>query len=315
MFFVFPGYYWIWHRRHSFDCKVANVARLLAHGETLSDALQATPGVVPRDALLVVTIGQATGKLALCLRNSARGRPTSQWIQVAARLLYPLILLFVLFSIATFWMIYILPKMQRIFQDFNEELPEITQQIAEVWETVNDNLWIVALTFLGLVGLIVLLVFSSFTRWYFPIFGRLYRMHVQGRVLNMLGLLLEAGKTVPDALGILSKSRHCGSVAAWKLRGACERVEQGQTLADSLRRKGLLPSSMAPLVVAAERMRNLPWALAQLGENQVQRSHRLLQRLSMGLCPLLIVGIGLVVGFVILGMFMPLVSLVTRMAE
>src|SRR5260370_12574586 len=75
LFFVFPGYYWIWHRRHNFDYKVARVARLVEVGVSLPEALRTTPGVASRDPLLAVAIGQSTGKLAYCLRNSAIWRP------------------------------------------------------------------------------------------------------------------------------------------------------------------------------------------------------------------------------------------------
>src|SRR5262249_17509182 len=50
-FFVFPGYYWFWHQRHSFDRKVARVARLLESGVPLEQALQATPGVAARETI------------------------------------------------------------------------------------------------------------------------------------------------------------------------------------------------------------------------------------------------------------------------
>src|SRR6266852_2729664 len=44
LFFVVPGYYWIWHRRHSYDQKIASVAHQLEHGVSLPDALKRTPG-------------------------------------------------------------------------------------------------------------------------------------------------------------------------------------------------------------------------------------------------------------------------------
>src|SRR5437870_1540342 len=46
LFFVLPGYYWVWHRRHSFDSRVARVAYFLEMGHSLPNALRAVPGVV-----------------------------------------------------------------------------------------------------------------------------------------------------------------------------------------------------------------------------------------------------------------------------
>src|SRR5438552_14216044 len=70
LFFMLPGYYWAWHRRNSFDSKVARVAYYLEMGTSLPHALQATPGVVSREATFAVLVGQHTGKLAACLRAS-----------------------------------------------------------------------------------------------------------------------------------------------------------------------------------------------------------------------------------------------------
>jgi type IV pilus assembly protein PilC len=317
LLFVFPGYYWIWHQRHSFDCKVARVVRLLRDGVSLSKALQAEPGVVSRDALLAVAIGQATGKLAPCLRYAARGESTTLWLQAAARLLYPVILVSFLIVVTGVWMENMLPKLQRIFAEFGEPLPETTDQLASTWEAITDeeNLRFAAFGCVVLIAVVSILIFSSYVRWYLPGVGRLYRMHVQGRALRMLGLMLDAGKPVPEALDLLSQSGYFAPAARRQLRGVRKRVEQGETLADSLRRRKLLPKAMAPLVQAAERMRNLPWALKELGENRIGRLQRVLQRLSMGLTPVFVIAIGLMVGFIALGMFTPLVTLVTVMGE
>src|SRR5438105_1811073 len=43
LFFVFPGYYWVWHRRHNYDQKVARVAYFLEMGDSLPNALRASP--------------------------------------------------------------------------------------------------------------------------------------------------------------------------------------------------------------------------------------------------------------------------------
>jgi type IV pilus assembly protein PilC len=100
-----------------------------------------------------------------------------------------------------------------------------------------------------------------------------------------------------------------------RLLKAGRSVQDGEPLADSLRRSGLLQRSMVPFVEAAERVRNLPWALAELGETLADRTVRVLRRLSQFLAPLLVMAVGLLVGVIVLGMFMPIVDLVSRLAE
>jgi type IV pilus assembly protein PilC len=315
LFFMFPGYYWVWHRRHSFDQKVARVAYFLEMGDSLPSALRASPGVVSRDMALAVQVGQYTGRLPLFLRSSLPRRLAPVWLEMLPRFVYPLLLLIFLSSLTGFWMNFLLPKMERIYADFHLDLPDATQQLVTFGDQVGGVMALVPLILLGVVTLVAALFASSSLRWYLPGMGRLYRRHVQSQVLKALAALLETNTPVPRALALLADSEGFAPVAQRRLRTVCRRVEQGEPLADSLRRGGLLPASLVPLVQAAERAHNLPWALAELSETLADRIVRALRRFSQLVSPLLVLAIGVLVGFIVLGMFMPLIDLMTRLGE
>ena len=311
LFFVMPGYYWIWHRRHSYDQKVAAVAHRLEQGVSLPDALLATPGVASRETILAAAVGQSTGRLALCLRSSARTRQTTIWPEILPRVVYPLFLLLFLSGITGFWMTWIVPRLVRIFEDFGLELPALTEQLVDLWQPCVDALsW----GFLGLAGVLLLLVASSTVRWYFPGLGRLHRMKVQSQVLRMLAILLDTGKPVPESLAVLASSGYFSGTVRRRLNAVRHRVEQGEPLADSLRRQGLLPPSMVPLVLAARTGSESALALGELGDNRANRRIRSLRRISLLFFPAIVVVIGFMVGFIVLGMFLPLVEIMTRLS-
>ena len=159
------------------------------------------------------------------------------------------------------------------------------RRIAVLADGLGEHLTEIGAAIAGIVASVVLLCLSSTARWFFPGVGYLYRMNVRSRVLRTLGILLEAGKPVPEALAILIASGQLPAEARRRLRVARSRTEQGEPLADCLYRAGLLPRTMAPLVRAAERARTLPWALSELGEHLNLRSSRVLQRASMVLAP------------------------------
>ncbi len=315
LFFVFPGYYWVWHRRHSYDQKVARVAYFLEMGDSLPNALRASPGVVSRDMVLAVQVGQYTGRLALFLRSSLPRRLAPVWLEMLPRLLYPLLLFLFLSSILGFWMTFLLPKMERIFADFDQNLPEATQQLMDFGDLLSDAMTLVPLVLLSIATLAAALFASSTLRWYLPGIARFYRRHVQSHLLRMLAVLLEGGKPVPEALAVLADSEGFAPVVQRRLHAVRRRIEQGEPLAESLRRGGLLPASMVPLVQAAECVQNLPWALAELGETLADRTVRALRRFSQFIFPVVVVALGVLVGFVVLGMFMPLIDLLTRLGE
>jgi type II secretory pathway component PulF len=134
-------------------------------------------------------------------------------------------------------------------------------------------------------------------------------------MLQMLSFLMAVERPVPQALGVLADSEYFVPAARRRLNKARRQVEQGATLADGLQRGGMLPSAMVPLVKAAERAGHLPWALAELAEHLAQRTLRRVRRVSLAVFPIPILALGLLVGYVVFAIFMPLLALVGNLSR
>jgi type IV pilus assembly protein PilC len=315
LFFVLPGYYWIWHRQHSFDRKLAEFARQLEHGVSLGMALRNTPGLASADTRLAVAVGQSTGRLAPCLRSLQGRRLGTAWMEAIPRLLYPLALLVVVANIVGFLVIYIVPKYQKIFSDFRYPMPDLTTRFIVLSHVAAGYLSMVPMVLLGFGAVVGMLCASTTVRWFFPIVGRFYRTQVQSRVLNMLALLLEANMPAPQALAFLAASPSFAGTASRRLAAARLSVENGQPLIDSLRRKGLLSLAAVSFAHAAERTQTLPWALKQLGDLLGGRAARFVRQFSLIATPISVVAVGFLVAFVALAMFWPLIQLLTELSE
>jgi type II secretory pathway component PulF len=304
---LFPVYYWSWHRWYSYDRKVEQLALILEGGAPLHLALNAVPGVASRETALAAAIGQSSGRMAPCLSQVARWQLATIWLEVVPRLLYPLIVLLIAVGLVIFQFIFIIPKFEKIFHDLKVPLPGFTQEYIAIGRWLGRYGWAFALGFLGLLALIAVTLFSSKVCWRFPVLGRLYRMHAQARVLKALAIILETGKPVPQALGMLLESGYFPEAVRQRLLAVQNGVEQGQPLPDLLYQNGLLPWALVPLLQAAGRANNLPWALNELGDSLAKRTVRLAQRLTMAIFPVSVLAIGLVVALIALGLFMPLV--------
>jgi type II secretory pathway component PulF len=114
---------------------------------------------------------------------------------------------------------------------------------------------------------------------------------------------------------MLAAADYFPAIVRRRLRGVNRQLLQGDRLAAALQDNGLLPASMAGLVQAAERMHNLPWALGEMGESMGERTIRRLRRLSQVVAPLMVMGVGVLVAVEVLGIFMPIVDIVTRLAD
>lgn len=314
LFFALPGYYFYW-RRHGFERKVARAAGLLETGYTLHQALKAARGAASREVVLAAAVGESTGQLATSLRLAPRWRLGPVWLEAAPRLIYPLFLVGGSYLVTAFLVTFILPKYQKIFADFKVELPPVTQALVASGDRLIEAFGTVLLGAFALAFLGFALLVSPSLRWYCPGLGRLHRMQTQGRLLRMLGLLLGAGRPLPQALGLLTDSGYFRGPARRRLARACRRLEEGEPLADTLRRAGLLPRSMVGLVQAAERAHNLPWALGELGELRARRAVRISERVSLAVFPITVLAVGVLVGFVAFGMFLPLLELLAEVGR
>jgi len=316
--FVVPGFYWLWYRRSNYDHKVDQLAQLLEEGHGLHEALRMTPRVASRATLLAVALGEETGQLARCLealRNPDRNRLANAWLELVPRFAYPLFLLFVIGGILQFWSIYLLPKFRRIFADMSMSLPEETERVIALGDFAETYSWALVLGMQGLAAVLILLFVSPGFRWYFPVVGHLYRGYVRSQVLQALAFLLQVQQPAPRALTLLARSGSFARAAQWRLQDARHWVVQREPLADSLRRGNCVPRSMVPLLRSAERTGNLPWALAELGNLLAQRQARRVQRLGTALFPLPVVGLGVLVGAIVLGLFMPVIHLIEGLAQ
>lgn len=317
LFFVLPGYYWFTYRRNNFDRRLERVAMRLESGYSLHDALCTVPGVASRETLLAAAVGEKTGQLDRCLRAVPRLRLAIIWFEAFPRIIYPFLVLSLILVVVTWHLIVIAPRFERIFADFGpSRMPALTKNLyATMRELGFEFGLLVGLGFLGVILIATLIACSATFRWHMPGVGWLSRMHLQSRGLKMLGILLDTGMPLPEALGILADSGYFGGPARQRWQLVREAVEAGEPFATPMQRQRLLPRSMMPLVEAAGRANNLPWALAELGEHLGKRAHRILERISLTVFPILIVITGVIVGAVALAFFLPMVNLISEMAQ
>jgi type II secretory pathway component PulF len=308
------GYYFTWHRTRSFDNRVRQLAELLEMGCPLSEALRESR-VAPRgETVLAAAVGEATGDLPRALRVSTDNQTPQLLSDSLPRLVYPVLILVAHAIVLQFLLIFIMPKYEKIMIDFRVR-NDYSQSAFAIYRVLRTTQWVVPVVMLVLVALAVTLILSRSSRWYFPGSSWFYRRYTQGRLLRMLGLLLDSGKTAPQALAVLSQSNLLGGTVQRRLRRTLQAVRQGQPLADELVRSGLLPRSMVGLFHAAERARNLPWALREMGDHLIRRATQLWNRFTMLVGPLLLLIVGSVVAVTALAAFLPMISILTDLTR
>ncbi len=293
--------------------RLSAVARAMAQGSTLADALDAQPKLLSAAVILSIRVAEQTGRLSDVLRDlalrqtkSLRGDAVSS---AAGSCLYLWVMLAMGVNIVTFLMYYIVPKFKAIFNGFGTELPDVTVVLIHVADFFV-NYWFLSVPVFFLVPLWTFgEAFSrgwSETRlsWLLG-FGR--RAEVP-RLLRRLHDAVAAKLPWQTALQPMVLHHHQADIRG-RLERVLGRVTAGMGIWPALREVGLLNARDVGLLEMSERAGNLPWALVALAQAKERRMvHR--RRVFEAVCvPICVIFFGLLVGFVCFGFFMPMVKL------
>lgn len=325
LFAMNPAYYLIYYRFWRFDRRVTGVVALLQQGVPLTKALREYPGLVSQEVFLALSLGESSGNFSACLSMVGRWHKDLFWLIVLPRMAYLFFMVIASLNVAVFFMVFIAPKYERIFKDFDYSLPWVTALLLKAFNWLptfghrNDIIADVAPIFwiliVVLIPFIAVMPFWSMTaRWYFPVVGSIYRIHLQGNFLKMLGITLRGQVVISKALTFLEESNCFSGPSQKQLVKLNSSIQLGQPLEDCLYSSGWLPKSMKPFIQSSQKLNNLPWALAEVGNQRLRLASLFAQRFSLVVFPLLMLLLGVLIGFIAIAMFMPLIKMLVELS-
>lgn len=286
-------------------------------GSSLSRALEKNPSVFPPMFRGLVQAAEASGsldevlpRLADYLEKRARIRT-----EVRAALTYPALMTVVGACVLGFLFMFVIPKISRIFEDTGARLPYITTVL--LWMTgVVRSYWY---AILGVTGAAAWLLrrksrsargreIMDALLMKMPWFGRIVVSFHVANLTRTLGTLLKGGVQMLRALEICRDALD-NTVFARILDEAIKDCTEGGSLSASLRKHAFVPPLVAHMASVGEKSGNLDEMLLKTAdsydaafEDGVKRSMSLLE-------PVLILAMGLVVGFIVLAMLLPIFEL------
>jgi type II secretory pathway component PulF len=297
--------------------RMMTLAARLNWGTRLAEALEIARGLVTRDAVLLVWIGEAAGLLPKALRTAATSRSSQLpiWTSIASRLSYILILMLSMQGICGFVLYFFVPKLEAIAADFKLALPQITVLVIQASQFLMRYGAPVVLLPVFELALLIFLPFS-FLGWgsySVPFFDRLLGRRHTALVLRSLSLMVEAGKPVSVALQIL-KSHYPAYWIRRRLAHAEFDVRQGVEWIQALWRQRLIGHADADVLAAAEAVGNLAWALSELATALERRMTIRFQIAIQALFPLVVLMLGMVVFILVAAYFLPLVDIIKSLS-
>lgn len=291
-------------------------------GSTFSDALAKHPDVFPVTYYHMIKVGEKAGKLEQVLREEAEHIEQEEITRkkVRSAFIYPGVIFLMGIGTVIILLTTVLPSMMDLFTQFGSELPlptRITVSLAEFFD--NYALYVIG----GI--LIVTLSIMAYSRTNsgkyvlerfvlcLPVVGRVISLRNLEQFSRISSILLSAGLPVTEVILIAHQGVQSETVRR-ELAKIPDNLIQGQGLSRSMKNSALFPSMLIQMVITGEETNTLESSFEALAEHYAYEFNQSLNTFISLLEPVLLMVIGLIIGFIAISAMMPIYSIYDVMA-
>ena len=291
-----------------------DVRSQIKEGESFSDTLKRHPKIFPPIYVAMVNSGESSGNLHEVLLRIADHRQKQEAIisRVRSALAYPILMVLVGGGTIFFMLTFVMPRLMRIFTRLDQELPAPTQFLIGL-STALQHGWVYLL--LGIVGVIILIkrgantkvqkAFMSRLMLKIPIFGTFVHKSQLAQFSRTMELLIQSSipilKAIKIAIPILGNT-----VIQDELSKSYKDLEEGSSFGKSLEQSKLFPKFMTSLIIVGEESGKMDDALGEVASTYERDTDEAIKVMTSLLEPILILVMGLIVGFIVIAMLLPI---------
>lgn len=293
---------------------VIDTEEAVKRGEVLSESMKKHPKVFPPLLITLIEAGEASGRLEEIMLRMSNYYEKENKInsKVKNSMIYPIILGLVSIGAIVFILTYVMPTFVGIFKQTGTELPWTTKFLLWVSDSIINN-WIMIL-----VGILVLgislkyfsttesgkIVFSKL-KLSFPIVKNLTQKIIVSQFTRTLSTLISSGLPLIECLNIVTGVVR-NKIAEDALNNVTERVSRGEELYASIRETGIFPSMLYSMIKIGEETGSLDSILNKTADFYDDELDAQIQTVVALMEPLLIVFMGISIGFIVISIMLPL---------
>ena len=291
-------------------------------GATLSEAMARHPKAFDRLYSNMVAAGEAGGVLDVILQRLADFLEKAQKLKrkIVGALIYPCVVISIAGGIVTFIMVTVVPKFREIFQDFGTKLPGVTEFLISISNWFANGTppgWMVLVLSPVLIFAAVKMIRQSeigkhildVVALKIPVFGQLISKSTVAKFTRTLGTLVAAGVQILEAVTI-TKATAGNDVYARMLGKVHDAIREGDSFANPLRQSKTVDPIVVNMVDVGEETGELDKMLMKVADNYDDEVDTLVASLVSLLEPIMVVLLGGIVGFIVVALFLPLVTLI-----
>jgi type II secretory pathway component PulF len=304
-------------RDKHFKSVLSDLAGKIKDGSSLSESMRSYPRFFSELYASVVHSGEASGNIDLVLSRLAdfleKERDFEDTVKLA--LIYPAFVLVVGAITVAVLLGFVIPKLTVMFQDMGQLLPLPTRILIAVSRAFSHWWWLILLgaclaVFLWRRSsrLPQVRIFIDGVKIKTVLLGSTILKTEISRLARTLSLLLSGGLPIVTALEIASSSLQ-NRVIKTEVQKFKEKINSGASLSACLKESGLFPEMVESIVRVGEEAGSLDKSLNRISEDYEKEVDRQLKALTRLLEPMVILVMGLIVGFIVLSLLLPIFEL------
>ncbi|MCK4659276.1 MAG: type II secretion system F family protein [Phycisphaerae bacterium] len=286
----------------------------LEEGYTLADAMQKYPNIFDASYGAVIAAGEASATLAQMFTKLAgiMGKRKAMRNKVVGSVTYPVLLIMLCVGILNVMLFFVIPRFGDMFDTLAVPLPASTKFMLALSGWLREWWMVPAGLVVAFIVAVVYLVKSKAGRQFLsdvqiqvPMLGRVMSRLIQAEILRILGMLIEAKVGILDALdlarGVTSNRRY------HKLSDDIEQaVTSGEGISSAMERSRLIDPSICQAIRTGEESGSLGESISYVADVLDEENAELVDVTTKLLEPIILIGMGVVVGIVAVSLFMPL---------
>ena len=286
-------------------------------GSSLAEALSQHPRIFSRLYVNMVKAGESGGFLEKILSRLAQYLQSVKEIKeyLISVMIYPLFLTIVSGLSVAILVTFVIPRFAKIFSDMGQAIPVPTQIMLFISHLVRSYWWaglgIIALIYLGLKIYTKQeerkVTWDRFKlRW--VAIGEIIKKVEVARFSRTLGTLLQSGVSILPALS-LAKEISQNRVISRSIEHVHDRLREGKAISKSLEETGVFPPLAVHMIGVGEETGRLDEMLIKVAETYEENVQSSIKRFVSLLEPLIILFMGLIVGFIVISMLLAIFSI------
>lgn len=299
---------------------VRTLTREIEGGSNFGDALTKQDQIFDTVYISLVQAGEAAGALDTILLRLADTMDKQKEFRSKTKgaLIYPAIVLVAMLVVSVVMMVFVIPQMTALYEDFDADLPLATQLLMNLSDFMVQRWYI-------LLGMTIAAIFG-FLRWKstekgrqqydrlrlkIPVFGVLKKKVLATEFSRTMSLMVGSGISLMEALTIVGRGLD-NLLYQQAVIAAREDVEKGKPLSRSLEKQQVFPELVPQMIAVGEETGQLDDVLNKLANYYEQETEQAIKNLTTALEPMIMIVLGLGVGFLIVAIIMPIYNLTSQ---